>query len=734
MDRLRLVTIAASGRPQVVRDLNDGTTVSLIRDTLAFAPPQANTLSTASGRRFEGTQPVQQSHANATAAAEWYVGDGVMSQDAALELAEQIALQVNSARPDLRLEWRPEGASFSLFIELRGPGVAGLQYRWIEWQGTKKLHIKLDWSTAPLGQGAQTWIYEDWKRPDRIITSAYTTAANGLEEYTTNNLTAKADDATPVLKFNDTTYKQLILTGRGYKVQNPMVTVLYNVTATTATGDLRVILTWIDDNNMLYVKWNLATALLEVRKIDAGSDTVLATGSAGATPATGAQVWALRAHKVKDVITADLFVQTALAATLRYPVRTGQGASAAFRLSHTLSGANDAKFSVGALGAQGVGYMGIGVTPAATTSSILGWWGEPYVMGKLSNGNVSGALQNGGAMLQGAIPGTAPALIDVDVNIDTAAYASSNAQPWGLLSWWPDPRDPFNGFTVSPGSISGYTSTIKSPFGFFDGNSDMASPTAGSATVSQTGATGGNYFGVTATSGGAVDYQMTIDPNIVDPDDFTGNVSIELWVRLYSAGGLTSLNSIVFGAPALTSTQGILRYGAEDGSDGKLLNTQAGFKWHRLDILTFPVDKVNGTPWILTVEFTFGNASTGAFGLDSLVLVPSRARVTSPTSKINNVSYPKLIPSGSWNMRFLSDVRTQITDQRSMIHAPSAGVSGSPITLPGRSFPRFLFVTSGAVPDDPDPLATTEATAVNAQQFFVVPRVTPRYYLVRGTT
>lgn len=726
MDRFRIVSIASNGRPIPVRDLNDGSTVSLIRDTLSFTPPAVNTLSTASGRRFEGSTPVQQSHANAQAACELYVGDGVMSADAALELGEQIANAVCSVNPSYKIEWRPEGSSRSLYLELRGPGESAMQYRWIEWQGTKKLHIKLSWQTAPLALGDQTWVYEDFLRPDRTGTPG--TGNTGLGDYTVTDAGGATSyiDANGKLVFTGNGLKTYIYTARGYKAANAEVSMLFNVASAPGSGDMRVYPVYIDANNYIEARVNLATGNWTVTINVAGTPS---SSSGTSTSALATGIWWLRVRKVAAVVQVDI-ISAAASAVDSMPSRLTNGSGASKTATVTLTGPQAAVF------APAGGYQGFAVTPptgGAANIDVRRVYMEPFAGGLITNSTTNPTPINPASIDFGSpIPGTAPALVDVDIALD--ASTSGSALPWALLSWWPAPT-----LTPKPWGPTPQ-GPILPPLGFWDADLDYFGITGWSpGSAAAAGVSGANALKDTTVSGGdTFAWYVDVDPSIVEPDDFTNEIKIELWARLHHSGGLTSLLCTPSAFPVYTA-ESAARYTVEWGSAGRLLPLPtSGLKTFRLGVLSLPVDKLSRTPWRIRLDFAAGNASTGEFWMDWVASVPARGRATTPTGKANDAAYPGFMKTPTTlavrrriysNMTGAAGLDTITPDRMS----PSRGLSGSQIVIPGGRTPQVMLLTSTQVPDDPT-VAAGEGSGVTDQTFILNLRVQPRYYLVRGTT
>jgi hypothetical protein len=56
--------------------------------------------------------------------------------------------------PGLYLEWRPDGATNSVFYEVRGPATWKPNYRWVQFAGIHSLTCEIQVPVAPLAVGA----------------------------------------------------------------------------------------------------------------------------------------------------------------------------------------------------------------------------------------------------------------------------------------------------------------------------------------------------------------------------------------------------------------------------------------------------------------------------------------------------------------------------------------------------------------------------------------------------
>jgi hypothetical protein len=735
MDRLRLVYFGANGRPIVAQDLNDGVNVTVLRDALSFTPGQTNTQTAASGRRWEGAESVSETHDNGVFECEWYVGDGT-SSTAALDLAESISAQLTDPNGAYFIEWRPEGAVRSRYSEIRCAQSPSLKYRWIEFSGTKRIHMAAQLQIAPLAVGDQTWIYEDWARPDRVGVPG--TTNNGLDEYTVTDA-AHTPPATYVDANGDLVFAasglKTFLWSRGYTYRQGEAAVAVTVGA-SATGSASLILGQATNGDRIYARWNYATNNVEIRKVTGGVDSQIAVAT---TSAISAGTYVLRASRIvsgstgSTVVRADLFPLPADSdVDYWFPNRTDIGATSSARISTTLSSGDAA---LAADGAYGFAIDPVGDT---ATQKVRRWWLDPFVSGFNYNGSQPAAYFVPGQTSFGHVPGSAPALVDIDVAADISSTVSGGSLGWAMLSWWERPA-------MTPLAINAGSNGIaqaSQPFGLWDTDTTTYPAYFGIGPIGFTGvsanvaASSGNLLWDSAV--GSPDlwvFNVLVDPSIVSPDDFTDEVRIELWARLYQSGGLTSLTSTPSALP-LGAGEISHRYTSEWGSNGRLLATGSGWRIHRLGILSIPVDRLSRTPWVLSFQFVAGNGSSGTFGLDWVAGVPVRGRAVLPTGKVQDSTYPKFMPGGLGNImsrRVYSNLTGASGGSNTPpnLYAKTRGMSGAAITIAGDSEPQVLVLTSDQVPDDPS-LPAGENVWMAGQPMYVTMRVQPRYYLGRG--
>ncbi len=159
-DRIRLGRFVKK-RFEPILDLNDLTVYAFVKDTLNFVLGEARQNVASTERRYGGGQVVSEVHDNGRLEAEWYVGGS--TKDEALANADKLAAAMASTQPGLYVEDRPEGASKSVYYELRGPGGPQFVRSWSRWSSTGKLHLRMVAPTAPIPVGDYMDIVETFE-------------------------------------------------------------------------------------------------------------------------------------------------------------------------------------------------------------------------------------------------------------------------------------------------------------------------------------------------------------------------------------------------------------------------------------------------------------------------------------------------------------------------------------------------------------------------------------------
>lgn len=155
-DRRRIVRISSAGTVTTVIDLEDGASYMSTRGSFQVTPGQRRPTMAASQRRYGGARQTGETHDNGAVSWKMLVTGG--TADAALANFEAAIGNLEAATMDLYFEWRPSGATYSTYYEIRGCATWTPQYEWGQFSGARSFIGDIRIPVAPLGYGASTTI------------------------------------------------------------------------------------------------------------------------------------------------------------------------------------------------------------------------------------------------------------------------------------------------------------------------------------------------------------------------------------------------------------------------------------------------------------------------------------------------------------------------------------------------------------------------------------------------
>jgi hypothetical protein len=160
-DILRIVSRPDRGRRRsvVLLDIGDNVNYVPTRDSWTYTSPIAQPQLASSYRRFGGQRQVGESHQNAVAQRSIVVRGS--SGDNCLQKIESL-LQQTEDYPGKFVEWRADGASRSVFMELRGVATWNPKYSWAQFFGAKSVEVDVQFPVAPLAQGDCLDYFDDF--------------------------------------------------------------------------------------------------------------------------------------------------------------------------------------------------------------------------------------------------------------------------------------------------------------------------------------------------------------------------------------------------------------------------------------------------------------------------------------------------------------------------------------------------------------------------------------------
>jgi hypothetical protein len=675
-ETLRYVQLELGGRPSTVLDLNDMTSMAIVRKSflVTFGQGGKQAVMSAADRRYGGEK--QHGEVTANGQITWSALVMGASADAAIATVEALLAQAEANPIPLMLEWRAEGASQSALYDVRGTASWTSHYEWSQFAGAQSWVFDCSVPVAPLANGLPFDIVDLWAVDSRSDYT-YDSGSSANEEVAGGALKAAASVSTE---------QRAIHTARGYSYGDNQQTIKAIPKATISGWKGGVILkrtaatTYIE----AYVEDNGTNSILKIDKVVAGVRTNRATTNLVARVANGVSHW-VRGRIEGNVITAEYF--TGAPTPMGAPTLTN---------TYTLTaGAEQEAFGAGVKGAPGRVWI-----PKTLGAEIDEYAVEPYTY---RNQTLPQKL-----VLSGTIPGDAPALADVTLT----ASGGAAAPIWALLGWAKKP------------------SAGTPPFGIFE--AEAAFGLSGWAVTANGGARGGSMLkDAAALSSDVYTAQWAVAPALMVPDAFASDVAIEVWARVMLASTIVTPTLTLAVNPEDGPSYGAPRYTDEWGSGGKLLTVPTGagiWRMVRLGTLRMSVDTLRSRAWYVTLSGSVGAGSSGEWGIDYLLMNASTARACSPSSKANDSSYPQFIASTAETGKTVrSDLSAVVAKPPAFGH-PDHGLGGQLIELPAGE-DELLVKLSSLVPDCPTSDATTEQLAHSAT---VHAAVTPRWYLTRS--
>jgi hypothetical protein len=162
-DTFRIITIGTDGRARLLEDLQVVDRVYRVRDTFGITPGAQGTRSATTSTRWGGSTATGEARENSTITATLAVKGPTPA--AAASNVEQLLARLQDSQRSLYVEWRPDGLTHSAYSEIRGPAATAPAYRWVEWNGTRRVGIAVTWPVAPLPQALPLAIYERFDPP-----------------------------------------------------------------------------------------------------------------------------------------------------------------------------------------------------------------------------------------------------------------------------------------------------------------------------------------------------------------------------------------------------------------------------------------------------------------------------------------------------------------------------------------------------------------------------------------
>ncbi|MGH2878956.1 MAG: hypothetical protein ACRDK4_05030 [Solirubrobacteraceae bacterium] len=677
MELLRYVTLDVGGRPSVVLDLNDMTLLTMARDSFQVTPGSKQPITSASGRRYGGERQVGETTANGKVS--WRVLVAGATADECISLVEKLLAQVEGNPLGLWLEWRPDGASQSALYEVRGTAEWGCLYKWVEFAGAQVMPFDIQIPVAPLAYGLPMDITDSFT-VDTRSDYTYDSGASSDEAVKGGVLEAVANVATE---------KRAIHTARGYLYGDNQQTVKATPGATITGWKSGCVVKRVSTTTYLeaYIDDNGTNSRLRIDKIVAGVRTNLTTTNLIARVKAGVSFW-VRGRIEGNLVVAEYFESA--------PKPMGAHDN---EQSYTLkAGVEIETFGAGVRGAPGRVWV-----PQTVGATLDDYTVEQYVY---RNKTLPSTLA-----LSGNIPGDAPAKADVTITHSGGAAAPISA----LLGWVSKP----------PAGLA------SAPFGILE--AETAGNLSGWSVAAKGTARGGSMLeDAAALSTDVYTASWAVDPSLMVPDAFSGEVAIEVWARVMLAATIITPSLTLSTRPEDGLSYGSARYTDEWGSVGKLLVRPASgtgiWRMTRLGTLRMLVDPLRPRKWLVWLGGAVGADTSGAWGVDYLCLVAGAQRACSPSSKANDSTYPTFIGSTAETSKTVKSDLSALVSLPPKYGHPDHGLGGQLLELPPGEV-EMLAKLSSLVADDPTSNATTEQLSHAAT---VHVAVTPRWYLMRS--
>lgn len=676
-DTVRLVTLDAGGRTEVIADLNDFISFMFVRDSFTITAPQKQPILASAERRYGGSRQVGESHENG--AVSWSALVKGNTADECIAAISTLTTLLERTDGDLFIEWLPDGASTSkrTLYEVRGTGTWSPRYQWAQFAGAQSLVFEVAWPVAPRARGLPMNVLDGFDVDTR-------------SDYTYDSGVAASETVSRSALFGVgtlSTERRAIHTIRGYLFIDSLQQVA-PTPGTTLTGFKAGVV----------VKRISATTYLELYVDDDGTtsrmklDTVIAgvranLGTATLTRLVAATKFWVRATILGNVVKCDYF--TAAPGPLTTPTST---------ISRTLAGANITTFGAAVAGGYGRVFV-----PQDAAASL-----DDYIAIAHSSGSVTlpAVVQFGTP-----IPGDAPALADI-----TVTHSGGTSAPiWALLGW-----------TRRPGA-----GLAPAPFGILE--AEAAGNLSGWIVTADAAGRGGSVLKDTAASSADVfSASWEVDPSLLVPDEFEDEVSIEVWARVLLSSTSVSPTFVLSARPEDGLSFGAARYTDEWGQTGRILTKPSSgsglYRYTRLGTLRLRVDPRRPRKWLVWLGASVGIGSSGVFGLDYLKLVRSRQRACSPSGVVDDTGYPDFMSSTAQTSKTIrTDLSAMVASPPKWGH-PDHGLAGQLIELPIGSVDVACKLSS-LVPDDPTVNANTEQLAHTGT---VEMNVTPCWHLLRS--
>lgn len=397
-DILRLVVVQLARRPVVLRDYQDVNTYFRVKDSFKHVPAPRRPATIAYEQRYGGSQTIGEGTDNG--AITFTVAVQGASSDAGITGVENLVGDLERYAPaSMFVEFRPNGATYSTFYEVRGPATWQWNYNQPQFAGTTLSMIDLTVPVAPLAQMDQMDIIDDF-------------SVNSISDYTVDGGSASdvtISGGTMAPAGTMSTERRLVHTVRGYRNTDVQDTVQFTIGSTLALYKAGCVVRRASATNYLecYVDDTGAASRLRIDSVIGGVRTNKVSSSM-ARLVVGQVAW-IRARVEGVNLFAEFFSSV--------PTPT---ATAAASLGTTLTLSN---FSQAELDAVASGSSGLSWIPVQANARLDDFEHLPYTFFNKTLPDLISLT---------SVPGSAEALADVHV---TNASGGGSAPIWPLVCW-----------------------------------------------------------------------------------------------------------------------------------------------------------------------------------------------------------------------------------------------------------------------------------------------------------
>lgn len=712
-EKLEIVQLTAANTVESLLSLDDGASYFLKTGSFKVIAPVKNRVEAADQRRWGGSRQVGEVSENGMVT--WEAGVAGTSEQGVLEAVETLLAQLEANPYRMFVLWQPPGASHPTLYEMRGTGQWEPAYEWAQFAGTNLMIFTVQIPVAPLAQGLPVNVYEQ----------------SGIALPETLTLGAIPGDAPAKAEVSIETgesLEELFITGQATSIGKVVGNATYLYWTNTATGYIgRAKLNGTSvESKWLHTEGQPLSLAVDSEHIYWTSLSSTDIGRATLAGATIEKGWLALTNAPYDLaVEGDLFWTNAQAVGRRllpagavnesFLSFANESVGLAVTSTHIYVGLTSGKiarapFVGGAIsesfitgsGSAGVAVSGGYLYVSNLAAQVIGRWslngGEPFPSWAALTVVGTGFLSVVAGYLYKASSNEAVTRLQV------AAPAA-----WALISWASQPT----------------TGLAAAPFGVLE--SSTGQQEGGWTEEAVEGARGGTALHNSSSKGAAA--YWNVDPARMTPDSFSGELAVEVWARVLATDTGTT-TYILSAQPQDGLGFGSARYTDEWGSAGRTIVNQEGatpvWRLTRLGTLHMLVNPLAPRIWRLYVEVQTAGVAL-PIGLDYLVLACSLQRACSPSSKPNNVSFPRFISTIAPIVKTVRSNLSAVVSKPGKNGHPDNGLGGQLMTLPpGES--ELLIKLSSLVPDSPEVSSSAEQTAHTAT---VTVTVTPRWQLVR---